>query len=78
MAAGMNDDELARLADEVATCALPGPEFSKRLEALSKEEAQTLATILVQKRAHYDERYEHAAEQAREIGRVLDDEEGGA
>ena|ERR1039458_4656624 len=64
-------DDLARLADEVVAGALPGPEFSKRLDGLSPTDTQALASILDQKRASYSERSEFANDQARIAGLAL-------
>ncbi len=68
----MTDDQLAKLADEVASGGLSGAgEFSKRLDALSKSETDRLTAILAQKQANYAERSESASDQARIYGLAL-------
>jgi hypothetical protein len=68
----MAGDELAQLADEVVTGALSGPDFSKRLDALSPADRQALVATLAQKQASYSERSELASDQARIFGLALE------
>jgi hypothetical protein len=71
----MTDNELAQIVEEVADGSLSAG-FAARVAELSAEDQRKLAGMLSQERANSAERAELAFEEARKIGRVLDDNGG--